>query len=439
HMASYFHFILFCCSLLISIIISPSIAKTTSFQLPKALVLPVTKDISTSKIQYTTQLHQRTPLVPVRLSLDLSGESLWVDCDKGYVSSTFKHPPCPSAECKLARFVACRGQCCSVNNTCSHFVENNFVALGTSGEVSQDIVLIQSTNGFNPGKPVSVPDVLFVCGYTFLLEGLPSGVTGGLGLGRRKIGLPSQLAKALGFRRKFAVCLSSSTRAKGVVFFGDGPYVMLPNIDVSKDLIYTPLIVNPYSVEGSFFKDPSEEYFVGVKSIKINNKAVRGFNTSELSISKEGFGGTKISTAYPYTVLRTSVYKPFVSAFAKALDKVPREEAVASFELCYSSKNIASTRVGPAVPQIDLVLKSKKGAVWSIFGANSMVQVNNDVLCLGFVDGGPFLRESIIIGGHQIEDNLLQFDLATSKLGFSSSLLFRQTTCSNFNFTSIAY
>lgn len=36
------------------------------------------------------------------------------------------------------------------------------------------------------------------------------------------------------------------------------------------------------------------------------------------------------------------------------------------------------------------------------------------------------------------EDNLLQIDLAASKLGFSSSLLFRQTTCSNFNFTAIA-
>lgn len=45
---------------------------------------------------------------------------------------------------------------------------------------------------------------------------------------------------------------------------------------------------------------------------------------------------------------------------------------------------------------------------------------------------------AIVIGGHQIEDNLLQFDLATSRLGFSSSLLFRQTTCANFNFTSVA-
>jgi hypothetical protein len=87
------------------------------------------------------------------------------------------------------------------------------------------------------------------------------------------------------------------------------------------------------------------------------------------------------------------------------------------------------------VPQIDLVLQSSKVS-WTIFGANSMVQVKSDVMCLGFVDGGLNPRTSIVIGGYQLENNLLQFDIATSRLGFSSSLLFRQTTCANFNFTS---
>jgi hypothetical protein len=59
-------------------------------------------------------------------------------------------------------------------------------------------------------------------------------------------------------------------------------------------------------------------------------------------------------------------------------------------------------------------------------------------LCLGFVNGGENARTSIVIGGHQLEDNLVQFDLATSRVGFSSTLLGRQTTCSNFNFTSVA-
>ena len=69
---------------------------------------------------------------------------------------------------------------------------------------------------------------------------------------------------------------------------------------------------------------------------------------------------------------------------------------------------------------------------WRIHGANSMVRVSKNVMCLGFVDGGAKARESIVLGGLQIEDNFLEFDLTTSRLGFSSSLLPRGASCSNF-------
>ena len=54
------------------------------------------------------------------------------------------------------------------------------------------------------------------------------------------------------------------------------------------------------------------------------------------------------------------------------------------------------------------------------------------MLCLGVVDGGSKPRTSIVIGGHQLEDNMLEFDLASSKLGFSSSLLLHNTNCSHY-------
>jgi hypothetical protein len=258
------------------------------------------------------------------------------------------------------------------------------------------------------------------------------------GFGRTKISLPSQFSAAFSLDRKFAICLTSSaSNAKGVVFFGDGPYVLLPGIDASKLLIYTPLILNPVSTASGYFEgEPSTDYFIGVKSIKINENVVP-LNASLLSINREGYGGTKISTVNAYTVMETTIYNAVTDSFVRELAKanVPRVASVAPFGACFNSKNIGSTRVGPAVPQIDLVLQSKN-VYWRIFGANSMVQVKDDVLCLGFVDGGVNPRTSIVIGGHQLEDNLLQFDLAASRLGFSSSLLFRQTTCANFNFTS---
>nr|AFK39579.1 unknown [Lotus japonicus] len=77
-----------------------------------------------------------------------------------------------------------------------------------------------------------------------------------------------------------------------------------------------------------------------------------------------------------------------------------------------------------------------------------MVQFD-DVICLGFVDagsnpkasqvgfvnGGSHPVTSITIGAHQLENNLLKFDLAASRLGFRS-LFLEHDNCQNFRFTS---
>ncbi|XP_061347844.1 probable aspartic proteinase GIP2 [Gastrolobium bilobum] len=415
--------------------ISPSTANTSYH--PKALVLPVTRDSVTC--QYVTLLHQRTPLVPIKLTLDLSGQFLWVDCEEGYVSTTYHPAHCHTSQCNITGSKFCRD--CFLSrpgcnyNTCSLFPNNILTHINEVGEVALDVVSIHSTDGSNPRKMVTIPNFLFTCGHTDLLKGLASGVKGMAGFGRNEISVPSLFASAFGFHIKFTICLSSSTTSSGVLFFGDGPYVFLPGIDVSKSLTYTPLIKNPDNSAGPIFHARlGAEYFIGVKAIRINEKPIP-LNTSLLSIGDEGEGGTKISTLNPYTVMETSIYHAFVNAFAKELADVPKVKPVAPFELCFNSKSLGSTRVGPAVPSIDFVLQSKD-VLWRIFGANSMVQVSNEVSCLAFVDGGVEATTSIVIGGHQLEDNLLQFDLTNSRLGFSSSLLFRETTCANFNFTS---
>ncbi|GMI69370.1 secreted aspartic protease 2 [Hibiscus trionum] len=431
-------FFLFTCLLLY--ISSPSLAQQ-SFR-PKALVIPVAKDAST--LQYLTTIDQRTPLVPADLVVDLGGRFLWVDCERDYVSSTYRPVRCRSAQCSLDGADGC-GDCFSAprpgcnNNTCGVTPDNSVTHVATSGEVAQDVVSLQSTNGRNPGRVVNVPRFIFACAPTFLLQGLASGVAGMAGLGRTRIGLPSQFAAAFSFRRKFAVCLSSSTSANGVIFFGDGPYTFLPGIDLSQSLTFTPLFINPVSTASAFpMGEPSAEYFIGVKSIKVNEKPV-SLNTALLSINNQGVGGTKISTVNPYTVLEASIFKAVTDTFINeaAAMNITRVAGVAPFEVCFSSSNIFGTRVGPTVPSINLVLQNQD-VVWRIFGANSMVAVNRDVLCLGFVNGGSNPRTSIVIGGQQLENTLLQFDLATSRLGFSGTLLGMRTACANFNFTSIA-
>ncbi|KAI5650587.1 hypothetical protein M9H77_36592 [Catharanthus roseus] len=431
--------------LLVSLLfsVSSSIAKTPSLSSrpPRALFLPVTKDHSTN--QYITQINQRTPFSPVKLVVDLGGESLWVDCDKGYKSSTYKPVHCRSSLCSLLKTPFGCGECYGgpkpgcYNHSCSFFPTNSVTGVTTHGELAKDIVSLQSTNGSNPGPLVSVPRFVFTCGATFLLKNLAKGTNGMAGFGRTPIGLPSQFSHAFRFSRKFAICLSSY--GTGVIFFGDGPYVMLPGIDISYRLNYTPLLINkigaPYSttIAGS---DPSAEYYIGVRGIKINGEPV-AINTTLLKINKEGYGGTKISTTVPYTTLETSIYKAVTNTLIKMVSGVPRMKPVAPFKLCYNASSFGSTRLGPGFPPVDLVLQDGK-TLWTFFGANSLVSVEGGRLCLAFVDGGVGSVNAIVIGGYQLENAILQFDLEKSRLGFISTILGARTTCGNFNFTSIA-
>ena len=124
-----------------------------------------------------------------------------------------------------------------------------------------------------------------------------------------------------------------------------------------------------------------------MRSIKIYGNVVN-LKPSLLSIDRKGNGGTKISTITRFAELQTFVYKPFVRGFLKkAADR--------------RLKRVAS--VAP---------------------------------CLAIVDGGTeprmsFVKASIVIGGYQLEENLLAFDVASSKLSFSSSLLLHNVTCSH--------
>lgn len=190
--------------------------------------------------------------------------------------------------------------------------------------------------------------------------------------------------------------------------------------EVSKVLVKTPLIIKQIGQQERVSLD--DEYFIDVKSIRIDGKVVP-LKSSFLSISyKNGLpvGGTKLSI----TTLRTSFYKAVVKDFVNkaAAKNITRVTSVAPFGACFSSKNIGSSKAGPEVPLIDLVLQSI--VKWRIYGANLMVRVNDKVWCLAFVNGGrgSKARTSIVIGGHQMEDNFLEFDLNSSKLGFTSFL-----------------
>ncbi|GLJ52735.1 hypothetical protein SUGI_1122980 [Cryptomeria japonica] len=347
---------------------------------------------------------------------------------KVYKSSTYSQVPCKDRLCKSYEYSGC-SICYSPTAPGCH--NGTCVVPGVpSYELARDVVAMRSTSGSNPGGYVKASRVVFSCAdETDTFRDYPSKATGLAGMTASKLAMPSQLAASLGISREFAICLPSTPRSPGALFFCSKPYVFLPppGRDLSTRLITTPLLKN------SFYTD---DYYIGLRGIQVNGLDLT-FNKSSLQIGAHGRGGVKLDTLVPYTQLSTAIYNSLVKVFTDVASKmkVTRTAAnVAPFNTCFNTAGVAPTRVGPAVPTIDFVLQNN--VTWRIFGANSMVQVSNKVMCLGFVDGGEDPVTTIVIGTRQMEDNFLHFNLATSSLGFTSSLLFQQTTCSNFNFTS---
>ncbi|CAL0316895.1 unnamed protein product [Lupinus luteus] len=317
-----------------------------------------------------------------------------------------------------------------------------------------------TNNGSNLGPLNPITNFTFSCtSYSpQLFKALPKNITGLASFARSKLSLQTQFSTALSTPNIVSLCFPSSPKLNGpgLAFFGsNGPYYALSSssskIDLSKFLNYTPLIVNPIAFGDTEINyrvgTPSSHHFIGLTSIQINGKSVP-INSTLLTIDQEsGFGGTQISTATPYTRLESTIFKAFTELFVKEAAFSPFNLKVTApvkpFNVCYHAPDLTITTVGPSVPIVDLVLHAKD-VVWRIVGANSMVRLKNknsvNLWCLGFVDGGvknnlvngkDNQKTPIVIGGKQLEDNLIQFDIASDRFGFTSSLLSRSLSCTN--------
>lgn len=396
----------------------------SSYSLADSLLLPVTKH--GSSLQYLAKIHRGNELVPTELVVDLGGPFLWIDS----VSSSGRLISSGSIQCLAAKPMVdddhiIRSK--SLPEICKIFTENTITQMGNQGQLVEDTFSIQSKS-FGSVTSVS-QSFLFGSAPISLLNGLAIGAHGILGLGRHRISLPSHISAAFDSKWQFSLCLSSS---KGVVVFENQLTKSYFGAELSHSLIYTPLL------QTQLPDSSSHEYFINLQSIKINGKAL-SLDKYLLSINKEeGLRGAKLSTIVPYTTMGSSIFAIFSKAYEKAAMamNMKRVESVAPFGLCFSSEGIQETLLGPEVPAIDLVLQSKM-VKWRIYGRNSMVKVSKEVMCLGFLNGGSDLKSSIVLGGYQLEDILLHFDVGASRLGFSPSLLLNQISCSDFQLDSM--
>ncbi|KAL3749189.1 hypothetical protein ACJRO7_010305 [Eucalyptus globulus] len=366
----------------------------------RTLVLPLARDAST--LRYVATVYHGPSLDPLELAVDLGGPSLWLDCSAPSSGYSVRRVPCRSIQCLAATSDASglRRACPSgPSSVCGVRAEG-----GEAGVLGEGALAVDSVDGSGERSVAAVDRFLISCARA----------APGFGA--------SGVATAFGLRRRFFACLSAS---EGIIVAGDGPFFSHLDADISKSLTYTPLATA---------RSPrASDYLINLTSIKINGKRLPLNSSSPYLI--------QLSAEIPYTAVASPIYSALAEAFAGAASAMGMASvpAVAPFGVCFDPRSVGATAAGPDVPAIDLVLQSEM-VRWRIGGSSSMVRVSDEATCLGVVDGGDRLGSWVVLGGHQLEDVLLEFDFGGSRLGFSPSLSTMQLSCSNFrsNFNSMA-
>lgn len=368
-----------------------------------------------------------------QLVLDLAGPLVWSTCPGKH-----RTIPCGAGVCAVANrnhrpncpYTAAGsnggdgGRC-----ACSATAYNPASGQCGYGDLTTVQLSANATDGKNPLFQVWLSAVAS-CAPQPLLDSLPAGAAGIAGLSRAPLSLPLQVAGQLKVEKKFALCLPTAGDV-GAAIFGGGPFWLqaAPPQQVSDRLRYTPLLKNPKNTA----------YYIGVTGVAVNSVQVP-LPPGALSLSaRQGTGGVAVSTATPYTALRSDIYRPVRDAFAAATAGLARAPAAGPFDLCYQKSALPPTRIGPYTASVDLMLAG--GQNWTIVGASAVMEVSQEAACFAFVDMGaaaaPAVDHSpaVIIGGHQMEDNLVVFDLEKWQFGFSGLLLGTMTRCGNFDFS----
>ncbi|KAI3790639.1 hypothetical protein L2E82_03834 [Cichorium intybus] len=401
-----------------------------------SVIAPVHKHTDAAKPLYSVQImtaYVNMQYLHANFLIDVDAPFIWHDCIVQWNIYPGSCPPntlctspvsCEEFQCTSVRtsYSYQKPSCSPPNNdstlpgwgycTCPVNVVDPVTGSCGQANLNYDDFTVNTSDGKNvfTGLYGAYPNA--ACAPSSAFQSFPANVTGVMALSSSPYALPAYLFQPL--KKVIGLCLPSTLSTSGVLFYGNSPYYLLPqkDVDIRSYLSYTPLIKHPDSFG----------YFIGVNNIVIKKR----------SISIPANATTKISTLDPYTILRTDIYNPVVRRFQMVTKRIPPAKPVPPFGLCFSTST-NGTQAALRVPDIDFSLP--EGKKWTMSTANSIKQVTKDVSCLALVDGGATSEPAIVIGTFQMEDNFLVFDLENSTFGFSSSLLRKQTSCSNFNFT----
>jgi hypothetical protein len=394
------------------------------------VLFPVAKDAATSL--YTIPLRDGAHHV-----VDLAGPLLWSTCAADHLPASID---CQDRQCKLAnayRPPGCSAAARPCKKRCVAYPYNPVTRQCAPASLIHTRLIANTTDGRNPVAQASVRAV-GACAPSKLLARLPAGATGVAGLAGSGLAIPAQVAASQRVANQFMLCLPRVSRGgfgsddEGVAIFGKSPFYTTASdwMDFAASMTFTSLLR----------RVDSPAYYLPVKAIAVGGAQL------QLPGDALATGGVVFSTRVPYTTLRSDVYRPLVDAFHKASgwEKI-RVPAVPPFELCYNASRLPLTRIGRLAPDVDLMLQDGKN--YTVVSLESMVEswdlgpVPVGASCFGVVErkegnkqrGHGVVAPAVEIGGFQMENSLLQFDLDKMQLGFTKLPFW--TRCAHFNHT----
>jgi hypothetical protein len=354
--------------------------------LPEDLSTPIVSGTSQGSGEYFSRVGVGQPAKPFYMVLDTGSDINWLQCkpcEDCYEqsdpifdpssSSSYKPLSCSSQQCNSLDNGGCRGGRCLYQ-----------VQYGDGSYTVGDFV----TDTVSFGSSGAVNDVALGCGHNN--EGLFVAAAGLLGLGGGPLSLTSQVKAS-----SFSYCLVDRNSGKSSTLeFNSAP---------PGDSVTTALLKN---------SKMSTFYYIGLTGMSVGGKPL-SFPSSLFEMDASGNGGIIVDSGTAITRLRTQVYNSLRDAFVSMTKHLPSASSVALFDTCYDLSSQSVVRV----PTVSFQFSDGKSL--SLPAKNYLIPVDSaGTFCFAFA---PTTSSLSIIGNVQQQGTRVSFDLANSRVGFSSN------------------
>ncbi|KAL7258419.1 hypothetical protein ACSBR1_004529 [Camellia fascicularis] len=316
-------------------------------------------DVISDGGEYLMKITIGTPPVSIVAMADTGSDLIWTQCLPCFTcykqkapffnptsSSTYKEVPCESKACQTLGGTFCGNGCEYMTSYGDGSYSQGFVATET--------VTLSSTTG----RPVSLPKIIFGCGYENV-GSFSENVSGVIGLGGGPLSLISQFRSSIG--DKFSYCLvplSSHDTKSSRMNFGQNAIVS------GNGVVSTPMTLDTF-------------YLLTLEGISVGRQRLEFYNSSSSPNASGSFetGNMIIGSATPLTLLPPNFYSRLESAVRSAIKEKPIADPQKLLDLCYKSSNEIS---------FPIITAHFTGADVKLSHLNTFMETSSDVTCFAF-------------------------------------------------------